>query len=217
MGNCFDNLARAKAMNGLLKDNIYVKDIEAVDKLKIFDSVCAPLEGCITRNQLRPAQIFCDKLVHIPDDQDPISPSSIVPDAILPLLEKSIACNTAQSALDEALLKFFVLRLKPDPELLQKMHGVMRYENFTRFHPSQARKMRISTVISKATGLAGYDKRLLSRGLAEDVIASCSQFVDASGQVQPMDDDKQSELKTQIKQMQRQAVQCYAFAYRDLY
>ena len=74
----------------------------------------------------------------------------------------------------------------------------------------------MSTVIGNATGAGGYDKRLLSKGLAKDIIDSCSQFVNGNGQVQSIGDDKRNELSRQIEQMQSQGVECFAFAYRDL-
>lgn len=144
----------------------------------------------------------------------PIKVSDYFQENLWKMLEMSIACNIPPkddySPTDKGMADLLE-RAGTDLDAIQTKY----LEGSQRFHFTSKRK-RMSTIVSGATGNGGYDKRLYIKGASEMVKSCCSSYLDAQGNIQPMDDQISSEINSLIHNYASQALRTIAVAYRDL-
>ena len=85
-------------------------------------------------------------------------------------------------------------------------------KDFVRFQFDSSRK-RMSTII-EPEGSGG--KRIHIKGASEIVLESCTTYLDANGQKQPIDDQMKNLIMDIIKSYAKNALRTIAFAYKDL-
>ena len=69
----------------------------------------------------------------------------------------------------------------------------------------------MSTIIDGANG-----KRIHVKGASEIVLESCTHYLDANGQKQPIDDQMKNLIMDIIKSYAKNALRTIAFAYKDI-
>lgn len=74
----------------------------------------------------------------------------------------------------------------------------------------------MSTVVQNATGNGGYDKRLFIKGASELILEACTHFMNAEGEVCPIQDDTRKQVQDIIQQYAKQALRTICIGYRDL-
>jgi P-type Ca2+ transporter type 2B len=62
----------------------------------------------------------------------------------------------------------------------------------------------------------GYPKRLHTKGAAENIIETCSHYMNEAGEKTLLDDQVKQQLNTIIKKYATNALRCICFAYKDL-
>ena len=73
----------------------------------------------------------------------------------------------------------------------------------------------MATIIEEPT-VGGYGKRLLSKGASEIIIDTCTHFLDAEGNEQPMNDAMKKQIDGIVIDYAGKALRTIGFAYRDL-
>jgi Ca2+ transporting ATPase len=87
----------------------------------------------------------------------------------------------------------------------------------TRFQFTSKRKKMSTVLVSIDDNEHGYDKRLHIKGAAEYVLASCSHYIDATGERKNLEDThRESIVKEVIEGFAKQALRTICCAYKDL-
>ena len=96
------------------------------------------------------------------------------------------------------------LRLKHLPSELVRLH-------FT------SKRKRMST-LTKSNGETepGFDRRLHTKGAAEQVLQSCSRYIDEQGTVQTLSEEVKQLVTEKITEYANQSLRTICFAYKDL-
>jgi magnesium-transporting ATPase (P-type) len=194
-------LSLAYSQRMMLKDNNNVKKLAACEIMGGATNICSDKTGTLTLNQMKVTKVWLGKDIDIPIDQNevtkemlPIKPADFFPESLWKVLEMAIACNIPPaddySATDKGMADL-LSRAGTDLQGMQDKY----LADSTRFHFTSKRK-RMSTIVAGA-GDNG-SKRLFIKGASEMVKNCCSSYLDANGVVQPMNDQINSELDSQI-------------------
>ena len=132
------------------------------------------------------------------------------------LLTTSIACNIPAvfGATDKGMVDL-LKRGSVDMQALQKKHKTTAKDPMVRFPFSSSRK-RMSTIIENAHGNDSYNKRLLIKGASELITACCTTYLDANGEIKPLEDHNHAQLKEVIENYAKGALRTIAIAYKDV-
>lgn len=116
---------------------------------------------------------------------DMLKTSDFCCESTLKLLGEAVSCNTSETiensgATEKAMLKF-ITRCGFDFKYLRDQHIP---KDLIRFQFDSGRK-RMSTIITLGDD---QTKRIHIKGASEIVLATCTHYLDAQGQKQPIDD-----------------------------
>ena len=217
-------ISLAYSQGKMLKDNNYVKKLAACEIMGGATNICSDKTGTLTLNQMKVAHVWVGKDVELDLTQDinkkmlPIDPMKEFPNHWAAITQ-AIACNMPPnkdlSATDKSMFDLLE-RGSVDPETLKTKHDVLDDNTKKLRFPFTSTRKRMSTVISKAGNGTSYDRRLVIKGASEIILEGCTHFMDASGQVQPLDDTHRSNITETINQYAKMALRTISIAYRDL-
>lgn len=213
-------LSLAYSQRMMLKDNCNVKKLQACEIMGGATNICSDKTGTLTLNQMKVTRVWLGKDISIPAEQDektkkmlPIKPADYFPEANWKDLEMSIALNVPPkddfSATDKGMADLLE-RAGTDYEAMQNKWLV----ESQRFHFTSKRK-RMSTIV-KNVAANPDQKRLYVKGASELVKNCCSTYMDAEGNIKPLDDTINGELNALIHNYASQALRTIAVAYRDI-
>lgn len=210
-------ISLAYSVQKMLVDNNFVKKLSSCETMGGANNICSDKTGTLTKNQMTWTTIWAGKShpINNPDGAltDMFKTSDFCCDSTLQLLNEAVSVNTMESiensgATEKAMLKF-IKRCGCDFEGVRKS---CIPKDFVRFQFDSARK-RMSTIINPV----GADfKRIHIKGASEIVLESCTHYIDANGDKQPIDDQMKNLLMDTIKSYAKNALRTIAFAYKDL-
>ena len=178
------------------------------------NNICSDKTGTLTMNIMTWVKVWSGVSQDIKEDTgfDAVIPTPKVQE----LLKQAVCCNTVgtvedSGATDKAMLKLMA-RWNVDTK---DMRSKLLPKNPRRF-PFDSKRKRMSTVVELPPGELTYPKRLHTKGASEIILATCTSYLDAEGNKQPLNDQVMSQLTNQIEAYAKEALRTIAFAYRDL-
>ena len=189
-------ISLAYSVKKMLIDKNFVKRLAACEIMGGANNICSDKTGTLTMNKMTVTNIWAGRelIVKVVDDsyhwQDYFNN-----DKHIQLISQSICCNTTgsikeASATEQAMLNF-ISKIGVDFEKTRERHMPL---DFIRFHFTSKRK-RMSTIIEKCGSTEfGYDKRILMKGAAEQVLSSCNFYLTQDGEKVPLLDEMKSNL-----------------------
>lgn len=233
-------ISLAFSIGRMLDDKCDVKRLASCEIMGGADNICSDKTGTLTLNQMKVVRMWAGAEVKdgIPKEFLPLTAEQkreqeTTDKIILPtmtkldiqeylqsefqkLLPQAIVCNTAETAgaTDKAMIELME-RFSVDFNALKNKH--LKEGQFTRFPFTSSRK-RMSTIISDVGETQfGYDKRILLKGASEKILASCTSYVNAEGQVVPLTDEMKQKINNDvIVNYAKQALRTIGVAYKDL-
>jgi len=215
-------ISLAYSVSRMLQDNNFVKKLSSCEIMGGANNICSDKTGTLTKNQMTWTQIWTgdDHKIKDPDGTAMFEVSDFVKSEFTKtLLAQAVSCNTMGTDTDAgatelAMLKFIVRCDVQYQHLRQKYlpRDLMRF-------PFDSSRKRMSTVLELEEDDKtehGYNKRLHVKGASEIVLATCSHYLDAAGNKQPLDDQMSQLLATTISAYAKEALRTIAFGYKDL-
>ncbi|GAB4843308.1 Putative calcium-transporting ATPase 13, plasma membrane-type [Ancistrocladus abbreviatus] len=206
-------LTLAYSMKRMMADQAMVRNLSACETMGSATIICTDKTGTLTLNQMRVNKFWLG--------QEPItakSPSSSIAASVLELIQQGVALNTTGSVYwsssgseyefsgsptEQALLSWAVLELKMDMQKLKESCTVLHVEAFN----SQKKRSGISMRSNLSNTVHVYWK-----GAAEMILAMCTHYYDASGNMKALDSD----AKMIIQGMAAGSLRCIAFAHKQV-
>lgn len=182
-------ISLAYSVQKMLVDQNFVKKLSSCETMGGANNICSDKTGTLTKNQMTWTQIWAGDSHKIknPDGalDDMLKTSEFCCDSTLKLLGEAVSCNTSETiensgATEKAMLKF-ITRCGFDFKYLRDQHIP---KDLVRFQFDSSRK-RMSTIITLGDG---QTKRIHIKGASEIVLETCTHYLDAQGQKQPIDD-----------------------------
>ncbi|GAB4843311.1 Putative calcium-transporting ATPase 13, plasma membrane-type [Ancistrocladus abbreviatus] len=210
-------LTLAYSMKRMMADQAMVRNLSACETMGSATIICTDKTGTLTLNQMRVNKFWLG--------QEPItakSPSSSIAANVLELIQQGVALNTTGSVYwsssgseyefsgsptEQALLSWAVLELKMDMQKLKESCTVLHVEAFN----SQKKRSGISMRSNLSNTVHVFWK-----GAAEMILAMCTHYYDASGNMKALDSDAKMVFDQIIRGMAAGSLRCIAFAHKQV-
>jgi len=217
-------ISLAYSVQKMLQDQNFVKRLSSCEIMGGANNICSDKTGTLTKNQMTWKTIWSGTDMSIPDVD---GQSKVVIENLIQgefarrLLYQAVSCNTVGTHTDAqatelAMLKF-ITRCGCDYQ-----HQRQQYlsKDMLRFQFDSNRK-RMSTVLEFDVDddeqlEHGYPKRLHTKGAAENVLETCTHYLNDEGEKKTLDDQIKQQLNTIIEKYATNALRCICFAYKDL-
>uniref|UniRef100_A0A6M2EVQ6 Calcium-transporting ATPase n=1 Tax=Populus davidiana TaxID=266767 RepID=A0A6M2EVQ6_9ROSI len=206
-------LTLAYSMRKMMRDKALVRRLSACETMGSATTICSDKTGTLTLNQMTVVEAFSGgKKMDLPESK------SQLPPILSSLLIEGIAQNTTGSV--------FVPEGGGDPEISgsptekaimgwaiklgMNFDAVRSESNIIHVFPFNSEKKKGGVALQ----LPDSQVHIHWKGAAEIVLASCTKYVDASGNTVPLDQDKVLFFKKAIEDMACSSLRCVSIAYR---
>lgn len=205
-------LTLAYSMRKMMADKALVRRLSACETMGSATTICSDKTGTLTLNQMTVVEAYVGKKkIDLPDD------SSQFDLVVSTLLNEGIAQNTTGSVFvpkdggdaevsgsptEKAILSWGI-------KMGMKFDIIRSESTLHRVFPFNSEKKRGGV----ALWLRNSEFHIHWKGAAEIVLASCSRYLDTTGCLQSMDEDKVF-FKRAIDDMAGNSLRCVAIAYR---
>ncbi|KAK6118714.1 hypothetical protein DH2020_047519 [Rehmannia glutinosa] len=205
-------LTLAYSMKKMMADKALVRRLSACETMGSATTICSDKTGTLTLNQMTVVEAYVGKKTI-----DPPEDGSQLHATVSSLLDEGVAQNTAGSVF---LSKDGGLEVSGSPTekaILQwavKMgmkFDVVKSESIVlHVSPFNSTKKRGGVAVR---GRTGSKVHIHWKGAAEIILASCTQYIDADGSLQSIEEQK-GFLRDAIDNMAARSLRCVAIAYR---
>ncbi|MCI0685566.1 MAG: cation-translocating P-type ATPase [Gemmataceae bacterium] len=211
----------ALAMRKMTRANSLVRQLVACETIGSATVICSDKTGTLTQNKMRVDRISWDDVVAQRGDPQWVLPKPRDPFAHDGTPLDWVALNSAVNStadLEEKNGKIMTLGNSTEGALLQWLREAgLDYIRLRHQHPvlyqvhfSSERK-RMTTVIAHGDGLA-----VLVKGAPEWVGESCTSYLTAAGQVQPLTPEVRDGIRQRLRDAASLAMRTLAFAFAPL-
>lgn len=208
-------LSLAFSVKRMLKDQNLVRKLEACETMGGANMICSDKTGTLTMNLMTLTYWYNDELQSLDPHDAQISLDKYMSKDFQELFVIATSCNSRAQVQPESGSKTEVAILK----FLNKTgYNFQTYRD--KFAKSQffvstfsSAKKRMSIGIQMDNGT----KRIFVKGASEIILKSCTHYHSKkTGQITPLDENKQKEIAAAIKQMADQALRTIGLAYKDV-
>ncbi|XP_034902202.1 calcium-transporting ATPase 10, plasma membrane-type isoform X2 [Populus alba] len=206
-------LTLAYSMRKMMRDKALVRRLSACETMGSATTICSDKTGTLTLNQMTVVEAFSGgKKMDLPESK------SQLPPILSSLLIECIAQNTTGSVFvpegggdleisgsptEKAIMGWAI-------KLGMNFDAVRSESNIIHVFPFNSEKKKGGVALQ----LPDSQVHIHWKGAAEIVLASCTKYVDASGNTVPLDQDKVSFFKKAIEDMACRSLRCVSIAYR---
>ncbi|GMN55255.1 hypothetical protein TIFTF001_024360 [Ficus carica] len=206
-------LTLAYSMRKMMADKALVRRLSACETMGSAETICSDKTGTLTQNQMTVVEAYAGgKKVDPPDNKSELSPlvSSLLIEGIAQntnggvyVPEKGGEIEVSGSPTEKAILSWGVL-LGMNFEVARSKSSILHV------FPFNSVKKRGGVAVK----LPHSQVHVHWKGAAEIVLASCTQYIDDTNHIVPMDEDKVIFFKNAIEDMAARTLRCVAIAYR---
>ncbi|XP_024969882.1 calcium-transporting ATPase 9, plasma membrane-type [Cynara cardunculus var. scolymus] len=206
-------LTLAYSMKKMMADKALVRRLSACETMGSATTICSDKTGTLTLNQMTVVEAYVgQKKIDPPED------GLQYHSTVASLLNEGIAQNTSGSVFSSKDGACIEVSGSPTEKALLQW-GVKIGMNFDVVR-SQSTLLHVCPFNSSkkrgGVALRGADSQVHIhwKGAAEIVLASCKEYLDTNGSLQPTDKDMEY-LKKAIEEMAARSLRCVAIAYRN--
>ncbi|CAI0386329.1 unnamed protein product [Linum tenue] len=208
-------LTLAYSMRKMMRDKALVRRLSACETMGSATTICSDKTGTLTLNEMTVVDAYVGgQKLDPPDNKARLS------GVLSSLLIQGVAQNTNGSVFvpegagdvevsgspTEKAILVWGLKLGMD------FDAVRSQSTLVHVFPFNSEKKRGGVALQSV--IAESQVYIHWKGAAEIVLACCSRYSDASGEVVPMDEDKALFFKNAIEDMAARSLRCVAIAYR---
>ncbi|KAJ6363172.1 hypothetical protein OIU78_003369 [Salix suchowensis] len=206
-------LTLAYSMRKMMMDKALVRRLSACETMGSATTICSDKTGTLTLNQMTIVEAYSGG-----QKIDPPDSKSQLPPILYSLLIEGIAQNTTGSVFvpegggdleisgsptEKAILGWAV-------KLGMNFDAVRSESSIIHVFPFNSEKKKGGVALQ----LPDSQVHIHWKGAAEIVLASCTEYIDASGNIVPLDQVKVSFFRNAIEDMAASSLRCVAIAYR---
>ncbi|KAB5551959.1 hypothetical protein DKX38_009270 [Salix brachista] len=206
-------LTLAYSMRKMMMDKALVRRLSACETMGSATTICSDKTGTLTLNQMTIVEAYSGG-----QKIDPPDSKSQLPPILYSLLIEGIAQNTTGSVFvpegggdleisgsptEKAILGWAV-------KLGMNFDAVRSESSIIHVFPFNSEKKKGGVALQ----LPDSQVHIHWKGAAEIVLASCTEYINASGNIVPLDQVKVSFFRNAIEDMAASSLRCVAIAYR---
>ncbi|KAL9410698.1 hypothetical protein AB3S75_044468 [Citrus x aurantiifolia] len=209
-------LTLAYSMKRMMADQAMVRKLSACETMGSATTICTDKTGTLTENRMKVTKFWLGKEPVKEGDASSVSPN------IIKLIRQGVALNTtgsiyretsvsdvefSGSPTEKAILSWAVLEMNMDMEEVKQSCIVLHVETFN------SKKKRSGVMMQKKTDNTSH---VHWKGAAEMILAMCSSYYDASGNIKDLDDGEKERFQQIIQGMAASSLRCIAFAHKQV-
>ncbi|KAI3469639.1 hypothetical protein Pfo_026302 [Paulownia fortunei] len=210
-------LTLAYSMKRMMADQAMVRKLSACETMGSATTICTDKTGTLTLNQMKVTKFWLGKKSMEGEYHNVIATN------VLQLFHQGAGLNTtgsiyrpsvsginfefSGSPTEKAILSWAVLELKMDIEKVKQDSTVLSVEAF---NSEKKRSGMLMKNVQNGTTHAHW------KGAAEMILAMCSHYYDAQGNVTGLDDSEKLKFLEIIQGMAASSLRCIAFAYKQV-
>lgn len=226
------SVALSLGMRRLLKNNVLVKKLIAVETLGSVNVICTDKTGTITKNELMVTKIILNdrEIGVMGEGYNPVGDFLINEEKIDPksvknlnlILKIGTLCNDA--SLEKIGENFKIVGDPTEGALVVAARKYNSDENFfgageTKIdeNPFDSERMRMSVLYQGDSGNRGNKGKVFSyvKGSPDAILDLCAEKADESG-ISGLSEEDKAEIRAKYDEMSSQALRVLAFAYRPI-
>ncbi|XVE81699.1 hypothetical protein DITRI_Ditri15bG0086600 [Diplodiscus trichospermus] len=207
-------LTLAYSMKRMMADQAMVRKLSACETMGSATTICTDKTGTLTLNQMKVTKFWLGQ-ESMEEGASSISPF------VVDLIHQGVALNTTGSVYrassgiefefsgsptEKAILSWAVLELNMDMEKTKRSCAILQVEAFN------SQKKRSGVLIGKNDDDAVH---VHWKGAAEMILAMCSSYYDASGNVKDLNNER-VKFEQIIQGMAASSLRCIAFAHKQI-
>ncbi|KAM5552862.1 putative calcium-transporting ATPase 13, plasma membrane-type [Rosa sericea] len=203
------------AMKRMMADKAMVRKLSACEIMGSATTICTDKTGTLTMNQMKVAKFWIG--------EKPVEEAySSISSRLLSLIQEGVAMNTtgcasrhisgsgfefSGSPTEKAILSWASLELNMDMERLKNNSVIQDVEAFN------SHRKRSGILIKRKID---NTMQVHWKGAAEVILAMCTSYHNASGELKDMDDDAKKILEHIIQGMAASSLRCIALAHKEV-
>ncbi|OWM70751.1 hypothetical protein CDL15_Pgr014424 [Punica granatum] len=209
-------LSLAFAMKKMMNDKALVRHLAACETMGSATTICSDKTGTLTTNHMTVVKTcICEKVMEVSES------GFEIPDSAMKILLQSIFNNTGGEVVNSNGngRKPEILGTPTETAILElgwKLGGDFQVERqkatIVKVEPFNSLKKRMGVVLELHDG----SHRAHSKGASEIVLANCDKFLNAEGEVVPLDESATNYLKDTIEKFANEALRTLCLAYKDI-
>ncbi|KAB1204302.1 Calcium-transporting ATPase 10, plasma membrane-type [Morella rubra] len=207
-------LTLAYSMRKMMADKALVRRLSACETMGSATTICSDKTGTLTKNQMTVVEAYVGvENIGPPENKSELSPmlSSLIIEGIAQNTNGSVytpegngVVEVSGSPTEKAILNWGL-------KLGMNFEAIRRESSVIHVFPFNSEKKRGGVALK----LSDDQVHIHWKGAAEIVLASCTSYVDATGQLEAMDDNKMMIFKKAIEKMATGSLRCVSIAYRS--
>ncbi|KAL6649424.1 hypothetical protein ACP70R_013648 [Stipagrostis hirtigluma subsp. patula] len=213
-------LSLAFAMKKMMNDKALVRHLAACETMGSATSICSDKTGTLTTNHMTVVKAcICSKIKEVDGASENKNLFSELPDSVITMLLQSIFTNTGGDVVINQDGKREILGTPTETAILEfglslggDFSAVRKASNIVKVEPFNSAKKRMGVVIQLPSGAL----RAHCKGASEIILASCNKYLNAEGNVVPLDDATIDHLKATIDSFANEALRTLCLAYMEI-
>ncbi|KAL6645058.1 hypothetical protein ACP70R_016666 [Stipagrostis hirtigluma subsp. patula] len=213
-------LSLAFAMKKMMNDKALVRHLAACETMGSATSICSDKTGTLTTNHMTVVKAcICSKIKEVDGASENKNLFSELPDSAITMLLQSIFTNTGGDVVVNQDGKREILGTPTETAILEfglslggDFTAVRKASNIVKVEPFNSAKKRMGVVIQLPSGAL----RAHCKGASEIILASCNKYLNAEGNVVPLDDATIDHLKATIDSFANEALRTLCLAYMEI-
>lgn len=209
-------LTLAYSMKRMMADQAMVRKLSACETMGSATVICTDKTGTITMNKMKVTKFWLGQ-ENIEENH-----STVIAKNVLELFHQGVGLNTTGSVYkpatgsipefsgsptEKAILSWAILELGMDMENLKQSSTILHVETFN----SEKKRSGVSVRKEDAKTIHVHWK-----GAAEMVLGMCSNYYQATGKVNPIDEEGRKQFEKIIQGMAASSLRCIAFAHKQV-
>ncbi|XVE81697.1 hypothetical protein DITRI_Ditri15bG0086400 [Diplodiscus trichospermus] len=207
-------LTLAYSLKRMMADQAMVRKLSACETMGSATTICTDKTGTLTLNRMKVTKFWLGQ-ESMEEGASSISPF------VVDLIDQGVALNTTGSVCrassgteiefsgsptEQAILSWAVLELNMDMEKTKRSYAILHIEAF------KSQKKRSGILIGKNDDDTVH---VHWKGAAEMILAMCSSYYDASGNVKDLNNER-VKFEQIIQGMAASSLRCIAFAHKQI-